>query len=145
MVKCRTCGMDLRPGARFCDRCGTKVEKICPACGAVLRDQARFCDLCGVPLERAVPVSRPKAQKGGIAAGQLHTVAFRADGKVLATGNNDFGQCDVSSWSDVVGVACGKDFTVAVRADGTALAAGNNQFGQCDLSGWTNLNAVAFS
>ena len=100
MVKCRACGMDLRPGARFCDRCGTKVEKICPACGAVLRDQARFCDLCGVPLEGAVPVSRPKAQKGGIAAGQLHTVAFRADGKVLATGNNDFGQCDVSGWSD---------------------------------------------
>ena len=64
MVKCRACGMDLRPGARFCDRCGTKVEKICPACGAVLRDQARFCDLCGVPLEGAVPVSRPKAQKG---------------------------------------------------------------------------------
>ena len=70
--------MDLRPGARFCDRCGTKVEKICPACGAVLRDQARFCDLCGVPLEGAVPVSRPKAKKGGIAAGQLHTVAHLA-------------------------------------------------------------------
>ena len=101
---------------------GGTVHALClTACGAVLRDQARFCDLCGVPLEGAVPVSRPKAQKGGIAAGQLHTVAFRADGKVLATGNNDFGQCDVSGWSDVVGVACGKDFTVAVCADGTAL------------------------
>ena len=78
-------------------------------------------------MRRSAGGGRPKAKKGGIAAGQLHTVAFRADGKVLATGNNDFGQCDVSSWSDVVGVACGKDFTVAVRADGTALAAGNNQ------------------
>ena len=50
MAYCKACGVELRQGARFCDMCGTKVEKICPSCGAVLRDQAKFCDLCGVKL-----------------------------------------------------------------------------------------------
>ena len=57
MVKCRACGMDLRPGARFCDRCGTKVEKICPACGAVLR-----CSLPPSPFSRtAICLAGPAA------------------------------------------------------------------------------------
>lgn len=50
MLNCAACGVELRPGARFCDMCGAKVVTRCPACGAVLRDVARFCDLCGTPL-----------------------------------------------------------------------------------------------
>ncbi len=50
MARCKACGVELRQGARFCDMCGTKVEKICPSCGETLRDQAKFCDLCGVKL-----------------------------------------------------------------------------------------------
>ena len=47
MARCKSCGVELRTGARFCDMCGAKVEKICPNCGEVLRAQAKFCDLCG--------------------------------------------------------------------------------------------------
>ena len=53
MLNCAACGVELRPGARFCDMCGAKVMKRCPACGEVLRDVARFCDLCGAPLSEA--------------------------------------------------------------------------------------------
>ncbi|WP_309107580.1 RCC1 domain-containing protein [Arthrobacter sp.] len=33
-----------------------------------------------------------------VAAGSTHTLGLRADGSVLAAGNNDDGQCDTTSW-----------------------------------------------
>ena len=123
MARCKSCGVELRTGARFCDMCGAKVEKICPNCGEVLRAQAKFCDLCGEKLPLAQLISRPKVH-GDICAGRLHTVALKEDGTLLATGDNQFGQCNVADWTDVVAVAAGKYHTVAVRSDGTALATG---------------------
>ena len=111
MAKCKACGVELRPGARFCDMCGTKVERICPHCGGVLRDQAKYCDLCGIKLPLEQKIARPKV-RGMVAAGRLHTVALREDGTVLATGDNQFGQCDVETWSDIVTIAAGKYHTV---------------------------------
>lgn len=113
MAKCKACGVELRPGARFCDMCGTKVERICPHCGGVLRDQAKYCDLCGIKLPLEQKIARPKV-RGMVAAGRLHTVALREDGTVLATGDNQFGQCDVETWSDIVTIAAGKYHTVGV-------------------------------
>ena len=62
MAKCKACGVELRPGARFCDMCGTKVERICPHCGGVLRDQAKYCDLCGIKLPLEQKIARPKVR-----------------------------------------------------------------------------------
>ena len=42
MANCNACGVELRPGARFSDMCGTKVNKICPSSGEVLREIAKF-------------------------------------------------------------------------------------------------------
>ncbi|MDA8441606.1 MAG: RCC1 domain-containing protein [Peptococcaceae bacterium] len=39
-----------------------------------------------------------------IAAGRRHTVGLKSDGMVTAVGDNKCGQCDVSSWRDVVAV-----------------------------------------
>ncbi|MBT2282536.1 RCC1 repeat protein [Paenibacillus polymyxa] len=36
-----------------------------------------------------------------IAAGRRHTVALKSDGTVTAVGDNDYGQCDVSGWSNI--------------------------------------------
>ncbi len=30
MARCKSCGVELRTGARFCDMCGAKVEKSVP-------------------------------------------------------------------------------------------------------------------
>jgi alpha-tubulin suppressor-like RCC1 family protein len=56
----------------------------------------------------------------GLAAGGYHSVAVRADGTLVAWGNDDAGQTDVPAGLDrVVGIAAGLYHNVAVRADGT--------------------------
>ena len=86
------------------------------------------------------PVMR---QVSSIAAGSQYTVGLRSDGTVVAVGDNEDGQCDVSSWSDIVAVAAGIDHTVGLRSDGTVVAVGENEDGQCDVSGWSDIVAIA--
>ena len=77
-----------------------------------------------------------------IAAGGRHTVGIRPDGTVVATGNNDEGQCNVEGWTDIVHVAAGFSHTVGLKDDGTVVATGRNAEGQCNVAGWTNINMV---
>jgi alpha-tubulin suppressor-like RCC1 family protein len=39
--------------------------------------------------------------KDTIAAGYRHTVGLKSDGTVVAEGDNEHGQCDVSGWSGI--------------------------------------------
>ena len=74
-----------------------------------------------------------------VSAGWNHTVGLRADGTVVATGSNDYGECDTDSWTDIVAVSTGAFHTVGLRSDGTVVATGSNDSGQCDVSSWTNI------
>jgi alpha-tubulin suppressor-like RCC1 family protein len=78
-----------------------------------------------------------------VAAGGEHTVGLKADGTVVAVGDNYFGQCDVSGWSGITQVAAGYYHTVGLKADGTVVAVGDNDYGQCDVSGWSGIIQVA--
>jgi predicted RNA-binding Zn-ribbon protein involved in translation (DUF1610 family) len=51
--RCASCGAELRPGAKFCPKCGKKVEAEprCASCGAELRPGAKFCPKCGKKVE----------------------------------------------------------------------------------------------
>src|SRR5690606_14171686 len=86
----------------------------------------------------------PAFPRSVLAAGRRHTVALRADGTVLAAGDNKCGQCEVGAWRDIVAVAAGNvhvaantgnAHTVGLRADGTVAAAGWNKHGQCEVDG----------
>lgn len=85
------------------------------------------------------------AQKGRIAAGHRHTLGLQEDGKVLAAGDNTYGQCNVDEWSDVTQIAAGAYHSVALRKDGTVVAVGDNSQNQLDVGGWTDIVAVAAS
>ncbi|MBR2880608.1 MAG: tetratricopeptide repeat protein, partial [Oscillospiraceae bacterium] len=87
--------------------------------------------------------ARQKLKTESIAAGKNHTVAILSDGSVAAIGDNSFGQCDVSGWTDVVAVYAGANFTVGLCSDGSVLATGDNTHGQCDVSGWSNVKKLA--
>jgi hypothetical protein len=77
-----------------------------------------------------------------IAAGGRHTVGIRPDGTVVATGNNDEGQCNVDDWADIQQVAAGFSHTVGLEEGGTVVATGNNDDGQCNVGGWTDISMV---
>ena len=78
-----------------------------------------------------------------IAAGYLYTVGLKADGMAVATGHNEDGQCEVSSWRDIVSISAGYRHSVGLKADGTAIAVGNNENGQCEVSGWRDIVSVS--
>ena len=70
-------------------------------------------------------------------------VGLKEDGTVVATGDNEFGQCEVTNWTDVVMVAAGRNHVVGLRSDGTVLAAGVSFLGQCDVAEWKDIVFVA--
>ena len=66
-----------------------------------------------------------------IVAGPTHNLALRADGTVVAWGNNDAGQASPpSTLSGVVAVAVGEKHSLALRSDGSVVAWGDNSYGQ---------------
>ena len=78
-----------------------------------------------------------------VSAGDSHTVGLKADGTVVAVGDNDNGQCDVDGWTDIVAVSAGDSHTVGLKANGTVVAVGDNDNGQCGVDGWTDIVAVS--
>jgi len=49
-MKCPSCQFENREGAKFCLKCGEKLEFKCPKCGKHLPSEAMFCDECGHKL-----------------------------------------------------------------------------------------------
>ncbi len=63
-MTCSACGAATRPGAKFCEECGARLDAACPACGAKVAPGKKFCGDCGARLEaapRAEPAQRPAA------------------------------------------------------------------------------------
>jgi membrane protease subunit (stomatin/prohibitin family) len=49
-VECPECHSQVRAGAKFCDSCGTPMQKHCTNCNADLSATAKFCAECGTPV-----------------------------------------------------------------------------------------------
>ena len=81
-------------------------------------------------------------KKGLLAVGYTHFVTLQDDGSVAAFGNNEYGQCDVDSWCNIVKVAAGDFHTVALKSDGTVSAVGNNRYGQCNVEEWRDITDI---
>ena len=58
-------------------------------------------------------------------------------------GYNEYGQCNVGNWTDIVQVAAGGWHTVGLKADGTVVALGDNEYGQCDVDNWADITQIA--
>ena len=87
--------------------------------------------------------ARSDLPEGRIAAGKRHTLAVTGSGTALATGDNSYGQCNVSGWSGIRQVAAGAYHSVGLRSDGTVVATGDNSQNQCDVTTWTDIVAIA--
>jgi class 3 adenylate cyclase/tetratricopeptide (TPR) repeat protein len=53
-MSCPACSAPIRPGAKFCEQCGARLDSACPSCGARLSEGSRFCGECGAPVGSAV-------------------------------------------------------------------------------------------
>ena len=67
-----------------------------------------------------------------ISAGYEHAVGLRADGTVVSTGENIYGQCNASEWEDIVAISAGRHHTLALQKDGTLVGIGSNAHGRRD-------------
>jgi class 3 adenylate cyclase len=52
-VRCRACGTESGPQAKFCSGCGAQLPGTCSSCGADVSSTARFCSQCGAPIPMA--------------------------------------------------------------------------------------------
>jgi class 3 adenylate cyclase/tetratricopeptide (TPR) repeat protein len=59
-MKCPNCQFENRDGAKFCKKCGFKLELTCPSCGHPYEQDSLFCDECGQRLEEV------EAQESGV-------------------------------------------------------------------------------
>jgi len=80
-----------------------------------------------------------------VAGGGFHTVGLRFDGTVVAVGYNEYAECFVAGWTDVIQVLAGRYHTVGLRADGTVIAIGWCVYEQCNVGDWTDIVQVAGS
>lgn len=72
------------------------------------------------------------------AVGDDFTIGLLSSGKLLATGENHMGQCNVSDWKNIVSIACGRNHTVGICANGKVVATGMNTDGQCNVSSFSD-------
>jgi membrane protease subunit (stomatin/prohibitin family) len=52
---CGNCENQVRVGAKFCDSCGTPMQKHCTNCNADLSATSKFCAECGTPTSPPAP------------------------------------------------------------------------------------------
>ena len=104
-----------------------------------------FYELCEYQdaRQRCMELWNTVAQRDAISAGGDHTVGLKADGTVVAMGDNSYGQRDVSDWKDIVAISAGTRHTVGLKADGTVVAVGYNKDGRCDVSDWKDILAIS--
>ena len=82
-------------------------------------------------------------QKRSISVGRNHTVVLMSDGTVTTLGSNDYYQCDVSDWYDIVSVSIGDTHSAGLRADGKVMHAGAINYGQRNVTDWSGITAIS--
>ena len=76
-----------------------------------------------------------------IAAGDWHTVGLKADGTVVATGddgtaflNKDKDCCALEDWKNIVAISAGSGSTIGLTADGDVKTAGYDDSGKTTIA-----------
>lgn len=134
LIRCGGCGshgffLDIQQKKLCCLRCGRALQE--PELELLRR---------AMGWEQEPDPNRIVAIDGG----RDHTVALYADGTAAAIGDNQYGQCSVSEWRDIVAISARCYHTIGVKKDGTVVVTGND-FGNRNkaASAWTDIVEVA--
>lgn len=71
-----------------------------------------------------------------------HTVGMKKNGSMVAVGNNTNGQCNVTTWTDIIQVSCGGSHTVGLKRDGTCIGIGYASAIK-DLQDWRDIIQIS--
>lgn len=85
-MKCSKCQHENREGAKFCKKCGNKLELICPSCGHPYQADSIFCDECGHTLTKlkeapSVDYSEPQSYTPKHLADKILTTRSSIEGE----------------------------------------------------------------
>lgn len=80
---CPSCGVENRPGARFCNGCGAALAPTCASCGQGNPPGSRFCDACGQALTTRAALSPQAPPSAPPTAPSLAPTPPSADGATL--------------------------------------------------------------
>lgn len=132
IMNCPKCNNPLREGAKFCTKCGHKIEipaapaaaSTCPECGASLKEGAKFCTKCGHKL--SAPAGQPAvapeekkpqtAQDMNSAKGRIYwNIQPGQIARVIS-------EQEFDSYSKVQGIIIPEGTTAYIRANGRTIA-----------------------
>lgn len=120
-------------------------EKIAPASKMI---SCRGFDTACVKVDGSVTVLGKDWDAGdwtdivSISVARDHIVGLKSNGTVVAAGDNDKGQCNVSSWTDAAEIAASLQLTVALLNSGKVVVAGTNEDGQHDAAQWRDIVSI---
>lgn len=80
-----------------------------------------------------------------VAAGEYYSLALKANGTVIAWGDNNWGKTSVpTDLTNAVAIAAGYNHSLALKADGTVVASGYSLYDQCNVpADLTNVVTIA--
>lgn len=58
-------------------------------------------------------------------------------------GDNTYGQCDVSDWTDIIAVSAGDFHTVGLKADGSVIITNADQATYEEIRTWSDVVAIS--
>lgn len=126
-MNCPKCNSELREGAKFCTKCGQKIELVsaCPQCGASLKPGAKFCTKCGCKL--GITPTSEKAVENKALVQQLATDMNTAKGRIywnVQPGQvaRVINETEFESYNKIQGVIVPEGTTAYIRANGRTIA-----------------------
>ena len=129
-MNCPNCNSELRAGAKFCTKCGQKIEmgSQCPQCAATLKPGAKFCTKCGHRLDQPTsPIVRNETTEAKPAGNQLPSDMSESKGRIYW--NVQPGQVarvitetEFESYNQIRGVIVPEGTTAYIRANGKTIA-----------------------
>ena len=125
-MNCPKCQSELRPGAKFCTKCGQKIETapVCPQCGAPLKPNAKFCTKCGYRLAaQQTPVKVEERAAAPKVVSDMDVVGSRIlwnvfPGQVARV----ISEVEFESYNKIQGVIVPEGTTAYIRSNGKTIA-----------------------
>ena len=69
-----------------------------------------------------------------------HSIAIKENGEIVTAGSNEYGQCNIDDWTNIVSVSAGGYHSAGLREDGTVIATGAASERVKD---WKNIVAIS--